>query len=164
MSIENQRSPLKFKNHPQPFIRPRSIHTVHGQIWMTLFSDSVPVSRDRKHRVLTPYPPERKKYPLLPTGIGEGYSQTISNLCQAVLLRRCELPLQAKCWTNSVVPLVILSILRLSWYGTIVRNNRASAPRNLGQHMQWLVRFLRFWSWEIGSEKPDTGGPPCASL
>jgi hypothetical protein len=29
--------------------------------------------------------------PLLPTGIGERYSQTISNLGQAALLRRCEL-------------------------------------------------------------------------
>ncbi len=31
--------------------------------------------------------------PLLPTGIGEGFSQTISNLGHAALLRRCELPL-----------------------------------------------------------------------
>jgi hypothetical protein len=31
--------------------------------------------------------------PLLPTGIGEGYSQTISNLGHATLLCRCELPL-----------------------------------------------------------------------
>jgi hypothetical protein len=31
--------------------------------------------------------------PLLPTGIGERYGQTISNLGHAVLLRRCELPL-----------------------------------------------------------------------
>jgi hypothetical protein len=31
--------------------------------------------------------------PLLPTGIGERYSQTISNLGHAALLRRCELPL-----------------------------------------------------------------------
>jgi hypothetical protein len=31
--------------------------------------------------------------PLLPTGIGERYSQTISNLEHAVLLHRCELPL-----------------------------------------------------------------------
>ncbi len=30
--------------------------------------------------------------PLLPTGIGERYSQTISNLGHAALLRRCELP------------------------------------------------------------------------
>jgi hypothetical protein len=36
---------------------------------------------------------ERVKYPLLPTGIGERYSQTISNFCQAALLRRFELPL-----------------------------------------------------------------------
>jgi hypothetical protein len=36
--------------------------------------------------------------PLLPTGIGERYSQTISNLGQAALLRRCELPLyKRKC-------------------------------------------------------------------
>jgi hypothetical protein len=32
--------------------------------------------------------------PLLPTGIGERYSQTISSLGHATLLRRCELPLQ----------------------------------------------------------------------
>ncbi len=31
--------------------------------------------------------------PLLPTGIGERDSQTISNLVHAALLRRCELPL-----------------------------------------------------------------------
>jgi hypothetical protein len=31
--------------------------------------------------------------PLFPTGIGERYRQTISNLCQGALLRRCELPL-----------------------------------------------------------------------
>jgi hypothetical protein len=31
--------------------------------------------------------------PLLPTGIGERFSQTISNLGNAALLRRCELPL-----------------------------------------------------------------------
>ncbi len=31
--------------------------------------------------------------PLLPTGIGERFSQTISNLGHAALLRRCELPL-----------------------------------------------------------------------
>jgi hypothetical protein len=30
--------------------------------------------------------------PLLPTGIGERYSQTISNLGHAALLRRCETP------------------------------------------------------------------------
>ncbi len=32
--------------------------------------------------------------PLLPTGIGERYCETISNLGHAALLRRCELPLQ----------------------------------------------------------------------
>jgi hypothetical protein len=31
--------------------------------------------------------------PLLPTEIGERYNQTISNLGQAAVLRRCELPL-----------------------------------------------------------------------
>jgi hypothetical protein len=30
--------------------------------------------------------------PLLPIGIGEGYSQTFSNLGHAALWRRCELP------------------------------------------------------------------------
>ncbi len=39
---------------------------------------------------------ERGNYPLLPTGVGERYSQLISNLGHAALLRRCELPLQAK--------------------------------------------------------------------
>ncbi len=60
------------------------------------------------HRVLTPSPPSSKhrqgrwksqeqvKYPLLPTGIGEWYSQTILSKCQAALLRRCQLPLSAK--------------------------------------------------------------------
>ncbi len=36
---------------------------------------------------------EEEITPLLPNGIGERYSQTISNLGQAALLRRCELPL-----------------------------------------------------------------------
>ncbi len=56
------------------------------------------------HRVLTPPPRpvkavkagtnhfEQAKYPLLPIGIGVQYSQTISKLSQAALLRRCELP------------------------------------------------------------------------
>jgi hypothetical protein len=35
------------------------------------------------------------KIPLLPTGIGERYSQTISQLGHAAL-RRCELPLETK--------------------------------------------------------------------
>jgi hypothetical protein len=35
--------------------------------------------------------------PLLPTGIGERYFQTISNLGHAALLRRRELPLLTKC-------------------------------------------------------------------
>jgi hypothetical protein len=40
---------------------------------------------------------ERVKWPhLLPTGIGERYSQTILDLCQAALLRRCELPYKPK--------------------------------------------------------------------
>ncbi len=45
--------------------------------------------------------------PLLPTGIGERCSQTMSNLGHASLLRLCELPLYVrKCWTNSGGPLV----------------------------------------------------------
>ncbi len=35
--------------------------------------------------------------PLLPTGIGERLSPTISNLGHAALLRRCELPCKRKC-------------------------------------------------------------------
>jgi hypothetical protein len=38
-------------------------------------------------------PFERGNYPLLPTGIGERFSQTISNLGHSALLRRYELPL-----------------------------------------------------------------------
>ncbi len=34
-----------------------------------------------------------KNTPLLPPGIGERCSQTISNLCQVAILRRCESPL-----------------------------------------------------------------------
>ncbi len=48
----------------------------------------------------------RKMPPLPPIRIGERYSQTISNLCQAALLRGCRFPYKRKCWTNSVVPLV----------------------------------------------------------
>ncbi len=44
--------------------------------------------------------------PLLPTGIGERYCQTISNLGHAALLRRCELHLFRKYWTSSGGPLV----------------------------------------------------------
>ncbi len=46
---------------------------------------------------------------LFPTGTGERYSQTMSNLGHAALLRRCELPLyKRKCSTNSGGPLVNL--------------------------------------------------------
>ncbi len=38
---------------------------------------------------------------LLPTGIGERYSQTLQNLGHASLFLRCELPIETKCWTNS---------------------------------------------------------------
>ena len=60
------------------------------------------------HRVPTPSPylyarGSRYKFfdeeitPLLPhSGIGERFSQTISNLGHAALLRRCELPLETK--------------------------------------------------------------------
>ncbi len=37
--------------------------------------------------------PNEEFGPLLPTGIGERFSQAISNLGHAALLRRCELPL-----------------------------------------------------------------------
>jgi hypothetical protein len=59
---------------------------------------------EEDHRVPTPIPPSstlgkagrnhlnEEITPLLPTGIGERYSQTISNLGHAALLRRCELP------------------------------------------------------------------------
>ncbi len=72
------------------------------------------------HRVMTPPPPptnaekagrnhlSEENVHLLPAGIGERYSQTISNLCQVALLPRCELPgspYKRKCWTYSVVPL-----------------------------------------------------------
>jgi hypothetical protein len=40
------------------------------------------------------------KYPL-----GERNGQTISIICLAAPLRRCELPLSAKCWTNPEGPL-----------------------------------------------------------
>jgi hypothetical protein len=61
----------------------------------------IPPSLYPTHRVLTPPPPPlrgvkagmSKIPPLLPTRIGERYSQTISNLCHAALLRRCEFPL-----------------------------------------------------------------------
>jgi hypothetical protein len=35
--------------------------------------------------------------PFLPTGIGEWYSKTISNLGHAALLRQCDLPYEGKC-------------------------------------------------------------------
>jgi hypothetical protein len=59
----------------------------------------------KHHRALTPYPlPLRvaktgrnhlneEITPLLPTGIDERFSKTISNLGHTALLRRCELPL-----------------------------------------------------------------------
>ncbi len=66
---------------------------------------TIVVIMDCDHRVRTPSPfpllvakagrnlLNEEITPLLPTGIGEQYSQTISNLGQAALLRRCELPL-----------------------------------------------------------------------
>jgi hypothetical protein len=54
-------------------------------------------------RRLRPLPPLHTKNhlneeitPLLPTGIGERFSQTISNLGHAALLRRCEIPILTK--------------------------------------------------------------------
>ncbi len=43
--------------------------------------------------------------PLLPTGVGERCSQTISNLGHATLLRRFDSPYKRKCRTNSGGPL-----------------------------------------------------------
>ncbi len=49
-------------------------------------------------------------FPLLPTGRGERYSQTLSNLCQAELLRRCELlPI------SESAELTQWSLLQCSW-------------------------------------------------
>jgi hypothetical protein len=51
--------------------------------------------------------------PLLPTGMGERFSQTISSLGHAALLRRLWTPpIKRKCWTNSGDPLVN-SLLRV---------------------------------------------------
>ncbi len=60
---------------------------------------------------------ERVKCPRLPTGIGERYSQTISHLCQAELLRRCELTLWAKLQNYGMIPIPVpysISIIILS--------------------------------------------------
>jgi hypothetical protein len=65
----------------------------------------MPVREAHSHRALTPSPSplrvaktgknhlNEESTPLLPTGIGERFSQTIENLGHAALLRRCELPL-----------------------------------------------------------------------
>ncbi len=70
-----------------------------------MYSYAVPTPFQQDHRDLTPSPlPLRvakaginnlneKITPLLLTGIGERFSQTISNLGHAALLRLCELPL-----------------------------------------------------------------------
>ncbi len=68
-------------------------------------ADTIKICLCRWHRGADPHPPsstrgkETKNHltkeitPLLPTGIGERFSQTISNLGYAALLRRCELSL-----------------------------------------------------------------------
>jgi hypothetical protein len=53
--------------------------------------------------------------PLLPTGIGERYSQTISNLGHAGLLhRRCELPLETKTLNYSKINQGALRLIHYS--------------------------------------------------
>ncbi len=76
--------------------------------------------RDRlnlSYRAPTPFPPicvakkgenhlNEEITPLLPTGIGERYSPTISNLGHAALLRRLNSPYKRERWTNLEDPLV----------------------------------------------------------
>ncbi len=54
---------------------------------------------------------ERIKTTLLPTGIGERYSLSISNLCQAEFLCRCELPLKTKILNWLSGPYIVKSLL-----------------------------------------------------
>ncbi len=96
------------------------------------------------HRVLTPLPflyAQRRQVeiiwtskipPLLLTGLGERYSQTVSNLCQAALLRRCmNSPYKWKCRTTSEVSLFQSLLL---WGGGEVGeepNHTARKPNTL---------------------------------
>jgi hypothetical protein len=104
------------------------------------------------HRVLPPSPLqsaakagrnhfERVKYPLLPTGIGERYSQTISYLWQTAVLRRCELPL--KCWTKSVVSLY----KSLLWWSTL---HSSSVTYFMGKRQKILGESNKISKLQLG--------------
>ncbi len=71
--------------------------------------------------------------PLLPTGIGERLSQTISNLVHAALLRYVNSPCKRKCWTNSGGPLVN-SVCTLSILHIIIK---------------WDLFCIVFWNFSV---------------
>ncbi len=64
--------------------------SVEPEFIFVCFEDTLCASYGRQCRQS---PTLCKVIPLLPTGKGERYSQTLSNLGHATLLRRCELPL-----------------------------------------------------------------------
>jgi hypothetical protein len=97
---------------PGPLLGPASLGEVEGYIERKIYGEPPldlamqgPRGMSYSHRVPTPAPlPLREGrqgrnhlneeiIPLLLSGIGEQYSQTISNLEHAALSRRCELPL-----------------------------------------------------------------------
>ncbi len=66
--------------------------------------------------------------PLLPSGIGARYCQTISNLGHALLLNRCELPYKRMCRTNSGCPLVNSLLWAFALAAVFVHKLRTSPP------------------------------------
>ncbi len=76
------------KDFPWPFT---------GSVWWNHRAPTPPsstCSEDKNHL-------NEEIAPLLPTGIGERFSQTISNLGHAALLSRCDSPYKRKYWTTT---------------------------------------------------------------
>ncbi len=127
--------------------------------------------RHSHHRVPTPIHPSSTQgeagrnhlneeiTPLLPIGLGEQYSQTISNLGHAALMRRCELPYKRKCWTNSRGPLVNSVLWGSHMEGDFIKlcQQRMSADtRGLHRDVVYLG-----WLIEPSNMSPNAGGGGC---
>ncbi len=79
---------------------------------------------------------------LLPTGTGERYSQTMSNLGYAALLCRCELPLQTKVLNQLRGLSIVNSLLCAQGLLIQIQGDSGSATRN-GSHGRCSVYLLR---------------------
>ncbi len=112
--------------------------------------------------------------PLLPTGIGEQYCQTISNLGHAALLRLCGLQNKRKYWTDLGGGPLVNSLL----WGTDTHINRLSQfiwPPDNGLQDQWssgqrkshagrLLTFLRTGRKLRTGRWPPAGKILCKSV